>query len=396
MEKYEQIFNGYSCAWNDSWSNVMRFGCIKFSSDYNSLRMSHNVPVSFSLPNELDEGNCPLSLIHYLIEKHNTFAQRVDEALLLRSRQSKLGNNVIDDEQIIIERVPLISSRFMTTAHTIRCDIEHDFIPLLEMHCMTNDDKTGSIAYDFMKAENLIIDRFLADIPAIDLEMPGFRFSHEQHLQGGLSMLRQKIKQISLPQDIIRNIQREINTPANAQYLLELIEQVISFVSATGGSIVQTLSENVGEMFLGKYIRSVLLIEDELRSRVISQQVQLKHLESIWNILTDMTNCDPFSNVNDVYKSSLSSRSRYELEKVLKNPNFKSAKILSILKSFITENLQERTIAPSTSIYICLVNLEVDGIYLGDIDWFVDIFPQDIPMSEIVDTFEVIKEAQEI
>ena len=80
----------------------------------------------------------------------------------------------------------------------------------------------------------------------------------------------------------------------------------------------------------------------------------------------------------------------------MKYPNFKSTKILSILKSFITENLQERTIAPSTPIFICLINLEVDEIFLGDADWFVDTFPQDITMSEIVDTFEMVKEAQEL
>ena len=32
--------------------------------------------------------------------------------------------------------------------------------------------------------------------------------------------------------------------------------------------------------------------------RVISSNVQLKHLEALWNILTDMTVVDPFASVS--------------------------------------------------------------------------------------------------
>jgi hypothetical protein len=270
LQKYEQIFQRYCLAWNDSWSNVLRFGCIKFSSDYNSLRMSNETPLSFSLPNEHDEGNCPLSLIHYLIEKHNTYAQRVDESLLLRSRMKNSSG-----ENMFVDRVPLISSRFLTSAHTIRCDLHQDLLPLLEKHCLSNDSQSGRAGFDFVKAENLIIDRFLSDIPAVDLEMPGFRFAHEQYLQGGMSVLRQKIKQHPLPLDIIRAIQREVNTPVIAQQILELVEQAISFLSTTGGSFVQTLSDNVGDMSFGKYIKVVLLLDEVTSSRVVAQQVLL-------------------------------------------------------------------------------------------------------------------------
>jgi hypothetical protein len=267
MRKLEQIFDRFCCAWNQSWSNVLRFGCIKFSADYNSLRMTRETPLSFSLPNEHDEGNCPLSLIHFLIEKHNTFAQRVDEAMLLRSRLVK------PSETLVVDRVPLISSRFLTSAHTIRCHILQDLFPLVEKHCLGNDERSGFFRFDYSKAENLIIDRFLADIPAVDLEMPGFRFSHEYYLQGGMSVLRQKIKQQPLPPEIIRAIQREVQTPVIAQQILELVEQAVSFVSTTGGTLVQTLSDNVGEMSFGKYIKVVLLLEEVTSSRVVAQQV---------------------------------------------------------------------------------------------------------------------------
>lgn len=315
LQRHQQIFHRYCLAWNESWSNVLRFGCIKFSSDYNSLRMSGETPLSFSLPNEHDEGNCPLSLIHYLIEKHNTFAQRVDESLLLRSRVKTSSV-----ESTFVDRVPLISSRFLTSAHTIRCDLQ-DLLPLLEKHCLSSD-QSGRVGYDFGKAENLIIDRFFSDIPAIDLEMPGFRFAHEQYLQGGMSVLRQKIRQHSLPLDIIRAIQREVNTPAVAQQILELVEQAVSFLSTTGGSFVQTLSDNVGDMIFGKYVKVVLLLDEVTSSRVVAQQVrlfisidsdfsrqvQLKHLEALWTVLTEVTNCDVFYGIHEAYKVPLQAR----------------------------------------------------------------------------------------
>lgn len=64
------------------------------------------------------------------------------------------------------------------------------------------------------------------------------------------------------------------------------------------------------------------------------------------------------------------------------------------MKSFMLDNLQEQTIAPSVSIHICLVNMELDGVFLGDSDWFVESFPESVTMAEIVECFEFIKEGQ--
>jgi hypothetical protein len=267
--KWETAFEGFSAAWNGSWGNVQKYGCIQFSSDFNNLVSDSSIPVSFSLPNEIDEGNCPLALAHYLIDKHNNIAQLVDEAKLLRMRQTSKSSSSGGD----INRLQVISSRFLTVANTIRCDIMNDFVPLIEKHCMIVSSVTGKTTYDYLKAENILIDRFLADVCAIDLEMPGFTFSHEQHLHGGLASLRQKLKQKVLSNDIIRAIKREITTPVQAQHILEILETVVSFLSATGGSLVQTLNDTIGDMLLSKYISTVLLMDDDINSRVITQQV---------------------------------------------------------------------------------------------------------------------------
>ncbi len=142
--------------------------------------MSADVPLSFSLPNALDEGNCPLALLHFLTEKQNTFAQLLDEYFLLQQKEKKQGSDST------VRKVNVVSSRFLTAANTIRCDLSNDLIPLLEKHCLVVSDAFESVTgkYDFAKAERLLIERFLLDVPAVDLEVAGFTFKNEQFLQG--------------------------------------------------------------------------------------------------------------------------------------------------------------------------------------------------------------------
>jgi hypothetical protein len=85
------VFRGYCQAWNSSWGNVQKYGCVQFSSDFKAIQMGPEVPLTFSLPNAMDEGNCPLALTHFLVEKQNTFAQLLDEYFLLQQRDTGGG-----------------------------------------------------------------------------------------------------------------------------------------------------------------------------------------------------------------------------------------------------------------------------------------------------------------
>jgi hypothetical protein len=201
---WEGVFRSYSQAWNASWVNVQKYGCIQFSPDFKSIHMGPDVPLTFSLPNAMDEGNCPLALTHFLVEKQNTFAQLLDEHFLLQQRdgrQQQQGGGGGGGGDPTTRRVGVVSSRFLTAAHTIRCDLHRDLIPLLEKHCLLLPSSAPSTAggggsgsssggmggggkYDFARAERLLVERFLLDVPAVDLEVPGFTFKNEQHLQG--------------------------------------------------------------------------------------------------------------------------------------------------------------------------------------------------------------------
>lgn len=117
---------------------------------------------------------------------------------------------------------------------------------------------------------------------------------------------------------------RDIKTPQRAQQVLDLLETVVSFVTATGGSLIAQLSEEkLGRMKLGQYTNEVLMLrldgsngEGDSRewtgrgqtvSRVVQQQVQLTHLEALYHLMTDITtkSCDVFAKVHEVYKKPL-------------------------------------------------------------------------------------------
>lgn len=87
-------------------------------------------------------------------------------------------------------------------------------------------------------------------------------------------------------------------------------------------------------------------------------------------------------------------RSKLALQEAMILPTFNAQRILAIMKSFMLENLQEQTITPSVSIHTCMINLEVEGVLLGDLEWFVVSFPEVVTMGEIVECFEFIKEGQ--
>lgn len=111
---------------------------------------------------------------------------------------------------------------------------------------------------------------------------------------------------------------RDIKTPHEAQQTLDLLETVIAFVTATGGSLVPQLSdERLGNMKVGQYVSEVLMLPlagpGETRgdtggvvlSRVVQHQTQLTHLEALHQLLSEITNCDVFAKVHEAYKKPL-------------------------------------------------------------------------------------------
>ena len=82
----------------------------------------------------------------------------------------------------------------------------------------------------------------------------------------------------------------------------------MSFLSATGGSFVSRLDQSVGEQFLSQYIKTVLLMDESVVNlgRAIVTNVQLKHVASLYDELTSMTNLDPLAKVSSPIPTTIS------------------------------------------------------------------------------------------
>ena len=101
-------------------------------------------------------------------------------------------------------------------------------------------------------------------------------------------------------------LSRDIKSAFQAQNILDLLETVVAFVTATGGSIITQLSEEkLGQMKLGQYVTEVLMLDGISESRVVQHQVQLKHLEALHNFLIEVTNYDVLAKVHEAYKIPL-------------------------------------------------------------------------------------------
>jgi hypothetical protein len=84
-----------------------------------------------------------------------------------------------------------------------------------------------------------------------------------------------------------------------------------------------------------------------------------------------------------------------DLLRAMSMTTFNTSKLLSAMKSFIVEYLQEKHISPTESVFTCLGNVEVDENFLADIAWFSEYFPKSVELREIVEAYHFIVESQQ-
>lgn len=387
-QRWSTAFDGFSQAWNLSWQAVGRYGCLRIPDMFMQVTMTPDTNFSFTLTTEQDEGICSLALIQFLTESHNHFVQLVDERNLMRGRER-------------MAKQPVVSSRFLTAAHTIRYDLTEDFLPFLEAQCVELST-SGGVAYNFKNAEAYIFERYLNSKPVMDLEVRMFEFKNEQHMGDGLGALRTKVTQELLPRDIQTSIVTDMDGgAAAASSCLELLETCVIFLSATGGSFVQRLDSAVGEMTLSEYLRTVLLLDEAgLGGRVVAQQVRLKHIEALWTLLQGLTAdaSDAFAKVHAKYCEPLSDEAAQQLTEAAERLD--SVVLLPVFKTFIARQLADddthtATITPDSKIKDNIGWLEAGDNWLLDLPWFAETFPDSIDMSMAVSSYKLLESLEE-
>jgi len=290
-----------------------------------------------------------------------------------------------------------VSSRFFGLAHAITYDLQGSFLPYMEKHCVQVSDN-GSISYDFANAEQYLLEVVLSGKPLLDLEVRTMQFTNAASSgdSGNVSLLAQKVKQQPLPRDISENILKELRSPVEALRCLELLEVCISFLLTTGGSFAQHLDEQVANKLLSKYIKQDLLMDDnskesEFDSKTISQQVQLKHIDSLWKLLRDCTVTDVFANVRPKYRQLLGEKQKSVLTMLCQQKKLDLDVLLPLMKEFVTSQLREDQTAASRSIKETIGFCEAGDQNLSDLVWFKTFFPDDLLMSHAMDAYQTLE-----
>lgn len=327
-EMWETTFKEFCHVWNNHLQYVKQYECLRLPTEYQGVDMGRDTPLAFCLLSDKDEGITVLAFIGYLVELHNFILQAVFEELV------KSGRHV---EQHSKGRPASVQSRHLTAAQTIRYDL-HAITTFFEKQCF-HLSHSGGIHYDFGKAQARLIDRYLTGLPVIELQAPLFAFTQEQTVGGNMSTFKQKVRQEPLPRDVEEAIRAQ-TSPSAAQTCLETVETSVSFLASTGGSFVQELHSGVSEMLLSKYLETVLLMPEvniELPSRVVVQEVRLKHLEGLWGLLIELTNVDMFANIPSKYRQPLLPEDELELQSAL--TSLKLDILLPTLKGYMISYL---------------------------------------------------------
>jgi len=380
--KWRHAFAGFKAAWNKCWQYVKRFECIEIPQQYQSVVMSEDQPIGFSLPTNKDEGICGIALTRFLGEKHNRVIEMVDELLLMRGETLQRA----EDKDSKNERV--VTTKFLAPAHTISYDLEGGFIPFVEKQCVEYT-AAGGLTYDFKNAEQYLLDVYFTGKPLINIEMRMFQFANEA---GALStaLLKQKVAQEALPRDIQTAILKELGSPSQGRKALELLETCIQFLQATGGAAnIQQL--DVGEIKLGDYVKSVLMMKEaEFGSNIISSRVLLKHIDSLWRLLRDYTVVNPFANVRPRYKAPLDGKQK---EKLLAScAKLDLVVLLPLMKDMIVSSLNEDTFGTEAKLKDSLAYLTAGDVFLADLPWF-EHFPDDLHNKHFLESFKVLEQS---
>jgi len=377
---WEQSFQGFEQAWNKSWTFVKRFGCTEIPAMYKDVKMSREAIIALSLPCQKDEGICPLALAQFLGQKHNQFVGIVDENLLMRGNELQRSK----------DRNHTMTSKFFTGAHALSYNLEDEFLPFVEKQCVQINER-GDMVYDFKAAEQYLLDVYFMGKPMIYLEIPMIQYKNADSSAG--IGLREKVKQEFLSKDVEQKILGELGSQAVARTCLELVDTCVSFLMAAGD---QSLRLDVGDMSLGHYVRTVLCMEEvEFGSNLVTQKVQLKHVDCLRKLLRDYTVVDPFANVRPKYRSPIDEKSQENLRVAMAKVDL--APMLPAMKEYMIAQLSEDTQAGDFKIKDMLAqiaNEELD-VYLIELPG-VHRFPDTLVMSQFLEVYRCLSKLQAI
>lgn len=377
LRRWEAAFHGFREAWNTAWRFVDRYVCMEIPSIFRAIVMEPSTPLCFSMPDERDEGICPLSLVRYLVDRHNQFLEHV--LTILNRKASSSAAKLSMAEQ------PHVPTHLLTDEHLINYDAR-ELVPFLQSQAEQSFayGSGESLRYNLEQIEQHLVDTILSGKPFIELEVRKFSFTNETRITGALISLRGKIPQAELPTDVKKQILDELQRIGGVRRAMEVLEVCISFLSATGGAHVKTLP---GNLSLHSYVRDTLVMPDcvEITSGAVSKYVQLQHIVALWTFLEEALAVDPFQGVVPCYKADLPDSAKEDIEAVVRKLDL--AFLLPLFKEFILANLKDENMGEEVVLKGALGCVEDEnGNELESLSWFAH-FPTSMKLKHTVATY---------
>ncbi|CAH3189324.1 unnamed protein product [Porites lobata] len=342
-DELTSLIMSFNNAWNLVRLSLDQEGRLRPSSDLCEKSMDISRPLAVLLPSTSGLGICSMALVFFLTMLHNEFNERY---------QNLTGGEVKDLSHIQLQDV--------TTSQLIAYDTDRDLLPLILAQCNYSLEvgRGTLVQYNWDALERQLIDRFIRRKPLVDFKDERFAFSKDIQLDSVFAAVKAKVPQVPLSSAVSRQVISEFRSLTDICDVLSPLDIAIGFLSSTGGAPERLLSN-----YLGGVLR---MQQNTLRSLKAQQYCQLRHVISLWRLLTlerarilIRRGEDPFEQISDKYKQVMS---RPELMK------FSSGMRRIDLDRFVCEVLE-----------LILLNLRGDAVpgeeemSLGEyIEWHLD------------------------
>jgi len=145
----------------------------------------------------------------------------------------------------------------------------------------------------------------------------------------------------------------------------------------------------IGEMKLGDYVRTVLMMKEaEFGSRTIGSSVLLKHIDSLWRLLRDFTVVNPFSHIRPRYREKVDEKLKEKLIKACEHLDLPI--ILPLYKDMMMSKLNEDTFGRDGKLIDTLGYIMVDDVWLNELPWF-RYFPEELENRHFLEAYKIME-----
>ena len=308
-----------------------------------SLLMSPDQPVSFSLPRREGVSGetaapplCTLRLLEELQAIHNRVVERLSVFLSAAAAGGgaaaapAAGPHAVEETkgddapppgdaaaaaeapvaavvaQDALDEMGLAPQLSYTTPGRVRrrkliyYDRRRHLLPLLNVHAVQGlGIGSGHVLdFDLGKIEAAVAETVLGDKGPIYVAIRNYSYAGEMNKAGRMAKLPSRIPQEPLPPSIIKTIRAEVDTQARLSWLMAQLEGCLNFVLNVGGAAVKAID---GDVMLRDYVTETLMVPleewDRVSTRTLTDNVRLRHLQSLFMSLEESLRGNPVDQV---------------------------------------------------------------------------------------------------